>query len=183
MVSIAGVQSIVAILALLSISILQFISLGKLEEKYSATKAKLTRSAIISLISFIILSIFSWFFVFKTGAQGGFIDYTVLTTAGVLLLVTGGYGADAALDLQCDKDINDSVHTAWSLSMVSSLVGVVGAVLMLVVQIILKRSVLTQKICPECKPCQPCPPRNPPPVSSTELKKDFGNVKMKDMSF
>nr|QBK87354.1 MAG: hypothetical protein LCMAC201_02640 [Marseillevirus LCMAC201] len=67
--------------------------------------------------------------------------YTALVISGLLMLVSGSLGANAAVRLQCYK--NDFyVKKAWEMSSISAILGIGGTFILLLIQAFIKRDTI-----------------------------------------
>jgi MFS family permease len=73
------------------------------------------------------------------------IVYGILIISGVLLLVGGSLGATVAMRLQCYRS-DPNVEKAWRLCTISAVVGIMGAMIMLVVQGFARRKEIKQQV-------------------------------------
>ena len=154
--TVTSIQIVFIILLIFASAIMQTISLvnvDKASKSTAITADELKKTKDLLLISiimqFVAVAIFVGVGIYmftkratmtKTGTmlKIGFI-------AGVFVLLVGGsIGASAAINLQCSKS-DTHLKSAWDMSMISALIGIMGTMLTLVVYALRKRKTITDK--------------------------------------
>lgn len=123
--------------------------------KYTDAYDALVRSSVVSMVaSFIIGVTISLMHYYDKSSDYLNRFFTIVIV--IILLVTGVFNADAAVRLQCHKDTNEKIKTAYNLSVTATSSSIGFAVLILFVQLYKARSQIRNKICNQNT-------RNPPP--------------------
>lgn len=163
-------QTIVAMLAIIAnigLQITGSIALGKAttdNPDIATAKRILTGSIITQILAVILIGSVLSVIVFAKDAFSGGTSvwiYIALVTAGILLLIGGSLGATVAMKLQCYRS-DPNVQKAWQMSTISAVIGIVGAMLMLVVQGFLKREEIKVRVLKQLAPRKPNPPTPKP---------------------
>lgn len=151
---------VILVLALITVGILQAIASNALKDSKNHLKIRnQTRNmAIVGISSGVVLSIIAGFTIFRAGRTShGLIDNSLIVASSILLLIIGGYSADSAISLQCDRSTNDSIYLAWYMSSISAVSSLITVFLTVLINTVKQRSkignILKGKICPECPEC------------------------------
>ena len=138
MAFISVLQNVLAVLGLLSIGLLQALSAIELVDtpKYKSTYTNLVKSAIVALVSVVVLTLIAVLVGASTDSTN-VLNNVVLLLTSVLMLVTGSYSAQAAISLQCDaKDpaTPEPQKRAWKYTTASAALGIGGTIVLLFIQ-------------------------------------------------
>jgi uncharacterized membrane protein (DUF441 family) len=154
MVSVLRVQSVVLVAALLAIGIMQAIAANKLQDSsHTDTYQQVKRNAIVAISSAVVLMFLSGIVIYRQKEAPTMLDQTIILVASAILGYVGVNAADAAIDLQCNKDDNENINQAWYFSTISAAVGLVAVFLVILIKLFLKRSDIKRKLCKNCPPC------------------------------
>lgn len=139
-------QIFICIAALITVGVLQTMAAIKVKNslKYATVPAVqqsfnyLVGGASLSFVS-VLLAIGIMIAVFnnreKLGQHMSALVYTGIVIISILLLTSGALGVRAAITLQCyADDISPNLTQAWNYATITSLVGIIGVFIMLIVQ-------------------------------------------------
>ncbi len=148
--TVALVQSVIGLLAIITNASLQAYGLGELN-KVSTSNAEINDAknllmgailtqfiaAILMIVALVLLVIYRQKFQLY---MDNFI-YIALILSGLLLIVGGSMGSAVAMRLQCYRS-DPHVQQAWATATYSAIIGIVGAIVMLTIQAFVKRDTI-----------------------------------------
>ncbi len=148
--TIALIQSVIALLAILTNASLQSIGLSELNKSLvnnvdveDAKKLLFTAIMLQFVAAVLMITVFVLLIVYREKLQqhmNKFI-YVALTISGLLLLIGGSLGASVAVRLQCYR-IDPNVNKAWQMASITSVVGIVGTIVLLLIQVFMQRETI-----------------------------------------
>jgi hypothetical protein len=150
-VTAAIIQAFFGLTAIIASGALQAYALSEMQKSSLKTsdldniKQLLTGTVIAQFIAALILLV-ALIMILARGKDGdvsGF-AYTALIAAGLLLFASGVVSANIAMRLQCYRN-DPNIQVAWQMSTYSAIVGIVGSILLLVVQTFVRKDTLRDK--------------------------------------
>lgn len=151
--AVAITQSVIGLLAILANAGMQTYGLLELN-KYKPpapipdieeAKKLLLGAILIQFISGILMiTALILFSIHREKFTSNTFSHAILFLAGVLLLVGGSIGSTVSLRLQCYRS-DANVAVAWNMATYSAIIGISGAILMLLIQAFVKRKAIKGK--------------------------------------
>ena len=140
--TVALIQSIIALIAILANASFQSIGLSELNKAAKSNldieyaKRMLLTSVILQFAAAIMMITVSIVLIFnrqKLQQHMSKLIYFALIISGLLLLVGGSLGATVAVRLQCYRG-DPHINKAWQQASISSVIGIVGTIVLLMIQ-------------------------------------------------
>lgn len=150
--TVAYVQTVLILLLISTNAVLQSIALARLNkyegDNESVAYARKILIASIAVHYITIVFIIACFIIYRMYSKSfeahmATLTYTLLIFSSIVLISGGSLGATAALQLQCSRS-DENIQSAWKMSTISSVIGIVGTVLMLSIQTFIRRNKLKE---------------------------------------